>query len=105
MIVTAIFVDDKNWFYNGVRDFDALSDLDMEPDYCTSLDIGPYTVKLFHEAKNIGLTDRYYYKTVLEVYKGDLYQTKQVAETLNIKRPIEKQKDIEQVIKWIGKNA
>jgi hypothetical protein len=105
MVMTmTIFVDDTNWFYSDVGNIDASTDDELTPEYCTVLENGTYTVKLFHEAIGIGMSDRYYYRTVAEVFKGKENYTAKLADTLWIELPIHTQDDINKVLKWVYSN-
>lgn len=99
-----IFVDDTNWFYSDVGGIEATTDEELTPEYCTVLENGIYTIKLFHEAVGIGMSDRYYYRTVAEVFKGTENYTAKLADTLWIDLPIHTQDDINKVLKWVYSN-
>jgi len=114
VMIMTIFVDDTNWFYSDVGGIDASTDDELTPEYCTVLENGIYTVKLFHEAigigmsdryyYRIGMSDRYYYRTVAEVFKGKENYTAKLADTLWIELPIHTQDDINKVLKWVYSN-
>lgn len=101
-----IFVDDTNWFYNDVGTLECSSDPDgMHAEYCTILKHKNFEIKLLHEARGMGMSDRYYYRTVLEVFKNGENYTKTVADLLWIKYPIETPNMINKTIEWIYSNA
>lgn len=81
------------------------SDPNMEVDYCTTLHHGDYTVYLLHGTQGIGMSDRYYYRTVLEIYKKDQYYTDKIADLFWINTPIDTNESINKVMKWVYSNA
>lgn len=104
VMIMTIFVDDTNWYYSDVGNIEATTDETISPEYCTVLENGIYTVKLFHEAIGVGMSDRYHYRTVAEVYKNNENYTAKLADTLWIELPIHTQDDINKVLKWVYSN-
>jgi hypothetical protein len=51
------------------------------------------------------MSDRYYYHTVLEVYKNGEFYTDKIADLLWIEMPIDTSENINKVMKWIYSNA
>lgn len=79
---------------------------DIEPDYCTILRKGRYTIKLFHTAYGIGMSDKYDYDTSIEIFEDDNICTRTIAKMiLNKSVPITSEKDINNIIQWIYANA
>jgi hypothetical protein len=81
------------------------SDPDMEVEYYTALQHGNFTVYLLHCSQGIGMSDRYYYRTVLEVYKNDVYYTDKLADLFWINTPIETNESINIIMKWVYNNS
>lgn len=105
-MMTTTFVDDTNWYYNNVGTLDCDSDpLGMHAEFCTILHHKNFDIKLLHEAQGVGMSDRYYYRTVLEVYKDGEVYTKKLADLLWIKYPIEDTNTINKAIEWVYSNA
>jgi len=90
-----LFVDNSKHFITS------RSDPDMEVEYCSTFEHGEYTIHLLHGSQGIGMSDKYYYRTVLEVYKRDTYYTDSIADLLWINTPIETNEYINKVLKWI----
>lgn len=89
------FIDNESIHIHDLRDES------LEPDYCTILYIDGYTVKLFHSAYGIGMSDRYDYDTVAEVYFGGDIVTHEIATNLGIQYPIDDMTKINQLLKWL----
>lgn len=101
-----IFVDDTNWYYNNVGNLDCDSDpLGMHAEFCTVLNHKNFQIKLLHEAQGVGMSDRYYYRTVMEVLKDGEVYTSKLADLLWIKYPIEDNSSINKAIEWVYNNA
>lgn len=99
------FVDNTQQFRTEVGRLETPSYPDMEVEYCTILQHGKYQARLLHECVGIGMSDRYTYHTILEVYKDDEYYTDKIADLLWINLPIETNESINKVLKWIYNNA
>lgn len=77
----------------------------MEVEYCTILHHGVFELRLLHESRGIGMSDKYYYRTVLEVYKNGEYYTDKIADLFWINTPLETSESINKVLKWVYNNA
>ena len=99
------FVDNSLQFKPEVCNLISSSDPDMEVEYCTVLQHGVYQIRLLHESKGIGMSDKYFYRTVLELYKNDVYFTDKIADLLWINTPIETNESIDKVLKWVYNHA
>lgn len=76
-----------------------------ECEFCTILEVNRYTIKLFHEARGVGITDNYEYITTMDVYiDGELF-TNKVAENCSLIAPINDSNDIDTLMKWIYAHA
>lgn len=104
-MTTSIFVDNGLQFKPEVGELISRSDPDMEVEYSTILLHGVYEMRLLHECKGIGMSDKYYYRTVLEVYKNGKYHTDAMADLLWINTPLDTNESINKVLKWIYSNA
>jgi hypothetical protein len=105
MTTISTFVDNSLQFRSEVGNLNSISKPDMEVEYCTILQTGKYQVRLLHESVGIGMSDKYHYSTVLELYKNGEYHTDQIADLLWINLPIDTNESINKVIKWIYSNA
>ena len=99
------FVDNSPQFRVEVGTLRAPTDPDMEVEYCTILQHGEFQIRLLHESNGIGMTDSYYYRTVIELYKNDQYYTDKIADLLWINTPIETNEMINKVLKWVYSHA
>lgn len=104
-MTTPTFVDNGLQFKAEVGELISRSDPAMEVEYCTILHHGVYEMRLLHECVGIGMSDKYFYRTVLEVYKNDKYYTDSMADLFWINTPIETNESINKVLQWIYSNA
>jgi hypothetical protein len=102
---TSTFVDNSFNFVQEVGDLKSPTMPDMEVEYCTILQHNEYQIRLLHECRGIGMSDRYYYHTVLEVCKNGEFFTDKLADLLWINMPIDTSESINKVMKWIYSNA
>lgn len=99
MTMIPIFAD------NSRHHITSRSDPDMEVEHCTVLQHGSYTMHLLHCSQGVGMSDKYYYRTVLEVYKNGEYYTDKLADLFWINTPIETNESINKLLKWVYSNA
>lgn len=104
-MTTLTFVDNSFNFVREVGDLKSPTCPGMEVEYCTILNHNQYQIKFLHECRGIGMSDRYYYHTVLEVYKNGEFYTDKIADLLWIEMPIDTSDNISKVMKWVYSNA
>ena len=104
-MTTLTFVDNSFNFVREVGDLKSPTCPGMEVEYCTILNHNQFQLKFLHECRGIGMSDRYYYHTVLEVYKNGEFYTDKIADLLWIEMPIDTSDNINKVMKWVYSNA